>query len=403
MENKCCPPAAVPTELSERLLQKVSIFITPTSSNPSTLIPKLWKYYPVNIGEIFNNRYQAIAKIGYGVSSTVWLGLDLIDSKYVVLKMYTNGADKNHEVEIYERINATKSKHLGKTYIRQLFDHFRLDGPHGQHTCLVHQPLGMSLDQYLCFFPGKVMTLEDMKPCLRQVIGTLEFLHEQARIIHTDIQLKNLLMPSADSLLPNVEQGEMEDPSPRKVVNGRTIYTSRLLIPGNGLPLISDMGECRFLDGEHSEDIMPNQYRAPEVALKMNWDCKVDIWNVAMLAWDIVNSRTLFQGRNQDDIFDDRVHLAEMVALLGPPPKEFVNGSKVGHVFWDENGDWKNLAPVPDISVESLGANIKGEDKAGFFRFLRKALRWLPEERPTAYEILRDEWLMEGLNLSRRR
>lgn len=46
----------------------------------------------------------------------------------------------------------------------------------------------------------------------------------------------------------------------------------------------------------------------------------------------------MFQGRNQDDIFDDRVHLAEMVALLGPPPKEFVSRSKVGHVFWDDEG-----------------------------------------------------------------
>lgn len=99
-----------------------------------------------------------------------------------------------------------------------------------------------------------------------------------------DIQLKNLLMPSADALLPNIEQGEMEDPSARKVVDDiRTIYTSRLLIPGNGLPLISDLGECRSLEGDHSDDIMPNQYKAPEVLLKMNWDCKVDIWNVAML------------------------------------------------------------------------------------------------------------------------
>lgn len=65
-------------------------------------------------------------------------------------------------------------------------------------------------------------------------------------------------------------------------------------------------------------------------------------------------------------------------------------------------GNWKNLASVPDITLESLGANIKGEDKQGFFRFLRKAMGWLPEKRPTAYEILRDEWLMEGLNLPRR-
>lgn len=38
---------------------------------------KAEKYYPAQIGEIFNNRYQIVGKLGYGVTSTVWLGRDL--------------------------------------------------------------------------------------------------------------------------------------------------------------------------------------------------------------------------------------------------------------------------------------------------------------------------------------
>lgn len=34
-------------------------------------------YYPVKQGEILNNRYQIIGKIGYGTTSTVWLAKDL--------------------------------------------------------------------------------------------------------------------------------------------------------------------------------------------------------------------------------------------------------------------------------------------------------------------------------------
>lgn len=105
-----------------------------------------------------------------------------------------------------------------------------------------------------------------------------------------------------------------------------------MIIPGNGLPLLSDFGECRFLDQVNSADIMPNAYRGPEVILKMDWDLKVDIWNVALLvsqpdylqslptwnliravlyqAWDIVSTRRLFQGVNADDIFDDRTGCA---------------------------------------------------------------------------------------------
>jgi hypothetical protein len=34
-------------------------------------------FYHVQTGEIFNHRYQTIAKLGFGSSSTVWLARDL--------------------------------------------------------------------------------------------------------------------------------------------------------------------------------------------------------------------------------------------------------------------------------------------------------------------------------------
>lgn len=40
-------------------------------------------YYPVHIGETFNDRYQVVAKLGFGASSTVWLARDI--GKYVLV------------------------------------------------------------------------------------------------------------------------------------------------------------------------------------------------------------------------------------------------------------------------------------------------------------------------------
>jgi serine/threonine-protein kinase SRPK3 len=34
-------------------------------------------YYPVNIGDIFASKYQVVGKLGFGVTSTVWLARDL--------------------------------------------------------------------------------------------------------------------------------------------------------------------------------------------------------------------------------------------------------------------------------------------------------------------------------------
>lgn len=35
------------------------------------------QYCPVRIGQIFENRYQVVGKLGFGVTSTVWLARDL--------------------------------------------------------------------------------------------------------------------------------------------------------------------------------------------------------------------------------------------------------------------------------------------------------------------------------------
>ncbi|PYI21386.1 hypothetical protein BO99DRAFT_454149 [Aspergillus violaceofuscus CBS 115571] len=141
-----------------------------------------------------------------------------------------------------------------------------------------------------------------MKPAIRQLLVALDFLH-------------------SDHLF-QFEECEVANPTPQKKLKDRTIYRSLGFLPPGGLPILADFGEARFGDEKQNGDIMPNVYRAPEVILRSSWDYKVDIWNIAMVAWDIVSCRTLINGKNLDGIFNDRVHMAELVALLGPPPPE---------------------------------------------------------------------------------
>lgn len=61
------------------------------------------------------------------------------------------------------------------------------------------------------------------------------------------------------------------------------------------------------------------------------------------------------------------------------------------------SGNWRGLVPIPDINLERLEQRLEGEDKDSFLCFVRKMLRWMPEERPGAKEVIFDPWLMEGL------
>jgi non-specific serine/threonine protein kinase len=67
-------------------------------------------------------------------------------------------------------MSAVPTTHPGKRYIRKLFDHFSIEGPHGRRACLVHDPFGMNTKELLRWLPGQSMTLEDMKPCIRQLL-----------------------------------------------------------------------------------------------------------------------------------------------------------------------------------------------------------------------------------------
>lgn len=50
-------------------------------------------------------------------------------------------------------------------------------------------------------------------------------------------------------------------------------------------------------------------------------------------------------------------------------------------------------AAIPAVSLESLERRLSGYEKSEFIRFMRSMLKWLPEDRKTARQLLEDPWL----------
>lgn len=44
-------------------------------------------FYPINLGDLLGGRYKILAKLGWGSSSTVWLGRDT--SRYALAQFHT--------------------------------------------------------------------------------------------------------------------------------------------------------------------------------------------------------------------------------------------------------------------------------------------------------------------------
>jgi serine/threonine protein kinase len=144
---------------------------------------------------------------------------------------------------------------------------------------------------------------------LKTLLMALDFLHNEAKMIHTgtqtpacanyliksvikvadtmtDLQAGNVHLRIRDtSILEEFEEQELNDPSPRKPIGKSFIFKSRDLAwdqdPGH--PILCDFGEARYGKTSYTDPIQPSAYRSPEVMFGVPWTSSVDIWNVGVM------------------------------------------------------------------------------------------------------------------------
>ncbi|KAL4815772.1 kinase-like protein [Aspergillus spinulosporus] len=407
------------TRLSSRECSTIAHIIPMEGLIEEETLPhyKAAHYYPVKIGDVYYTRYKVAGKLGYGAYSTSWLCQDLqcatpslIDPRraLTILKVSTSLSDypttTNCELRVYKHLAKIDSSHPGQSLIRELYDSFDLQGPRGMHQCLVLQPMNMTLLEMMRMNP-RPFDLPLLKMTVKRLLLALDFLHAEAEVIHADLKTDNLMLSLEDSsMLADFATAESENPSPQKVIDqSRIIYCSRKFRRPTGgrnygLPVVCDFGEARIGKTQESGPfVQPHIYRAPEVIFEMPWGSAIDIWNLAGLIWDLFEGKHLF-----GDIFDPRGghdpfrHLALMVALVGPPPTKFLRRSETTEQCFDLHGDWiaHREAPVPSVSLETLETRLTGKEKELFLAFIRSMLKWMPEERKTAKQLLEHPFLL---------
>ena len=107
------------------------------------------------------------------------------DQSAVALKIFTNDLQNREEVNIYNHLMSVKSKHPGRQRIRDALDTFTLQGPNGEHQCLVHKPMLENTQEMLRRNPTRRFTEDLLKVFLQHLLSALDFLHTDAHLIHT--------------------------------------------------------------------------------------------------------------------------------------------------------------------------------------------------------------------------
>lgn len=198
-------------------------------------------YHPVKVGEVYNQRYVVIKKLGWGHFSTVWMVKDrkviatggeaALNNQFFALKVqksaehYTDAA--MDEVELLdcaasERKQCEASASLDSVdpngvtakeiveysrHVASLHDSFFHTGPNGRHMCMVFTMLGCNLLGVIKAFNYRGIPVPVVKKFVKGICMGLDFLHRKCNIIHTDLKPENVLLQFPNQMSPS-EQAE---------------------------------------------------------------------------------------------------------------------------------------------------------------------------------------------------
>ncbi|CAD8188383.1 unnamed protein product [Paramecium pentaurelia] len=191
---------------------------------------KIGGYHPVHVGEVLQNRYVVIQKLGWGHFSTVWLCKDFKFDTYVAIKIQKSAENyleaAYDEVEILQKVaqHVGDEKWLKKliqykpnqrlnrddTHVVQLLNSFVYRGPYGCHFCMVFEILGVNLLEIIKRYEFKGVPMRLCRKIAKEVLIGLEFLHDHCGVIHTDLKPENVLLQlTQDEIRDIIENGQL--------------------------------------------------------------------------------------------------------------------------------------------------------------------------------------------------
>ncbi|KAF4951191.1 hypothetical protein FGADI_7682 [Fusarium gaditjirri] len=415
-------------------------------------------YHPVHLGDVIQERYHVIRKVGWGQFSTVWLAVDMQKNRYVSLKitLSTQQNDASKEVSPYRF-------HLqdDSPFLVTLHDTIKIMGPNGEHDVLVFETMGPNLTSFLKIRPEfqigepweRRFTKSFAKKALRDTIQALHFLHEHG-VIHGDLYPGNILtcieqlqvtpdteaslkQPEADAQPLKRKDGKKDLWAPAYLLEPRPLsdYFSYDLDP---LVKLADLGGA-FTEEDSiagAKAITPVALRAPETILGEHLGKGIDIWALGCLIFEMIFGRPLFvaiqslEGEDYDETSNDE-HLIQLWEVIGPLPKPLLEKWRRADQYFDASGKRMEIKPQDDDYVsgnedmdsvdgmddeESNGPplaylghflsiedqikeerpdDIDEEESGEILQLLRWIFQYDPAHRPSTSDLIDHPWLRQ--------
>ncbi|KAH4233109.1 hypothetical protein HBH98_203070 [Parastagonospora nodorum] len=391
-------------------------------------------YYPVRIDEQFaSSRYRIVHKLGYGASSTTWLALDKHSTNFVAMKFAVAELRRPFGNAILKILRGTNGRFhdadAGITIIPELLDEFQVEGPdiHGirrKHHCLVTTLARMSISEARDASYNRLFQPLVARAIAAQLIQAIAFMHSRG-VVHADLHEANILLRlpnSIDNLTPDQLYQKYGQPELEEItrLDGKPLDP---WVPTHGVVAVwlggasdtisladshvflTDFSESfRPAVDVHQVSHTPFALRSPEMLLepKSHVTFAAEIWSLACAVFAIIGQRPLFDTwfPTRDKILDEHVD------TLGCLPREWWESWVNRHECFDDQLERVDGAPrrllehrleysVQEPRKEAGMAEMKEQEKQEFLALLRSMLSFVPEDRPSAQQVVESSWMQK--------
>ncbi|KAM7193784.1 Protein kinase-like domain containing protein [Naviculisporaceae sp. PSN 640] len=387
---------------------------------------ELGGHHPVHIGDMLNDQYRVVDKLGVGGHANVWLCRDILEMRpeYVAVKVLMADASIQdcHELRVYHLIRRGLARRDESEYFSLPVDRFDIHGPNGHHFALVYPVLGPTVTK-IRTISGLVDSGKALRMLCAQVVRAAATLHSHG-VCHGDFRPANLLVrlkglaglsesqiseslgfPETTRVIQVAANGGCETwpaSAPKYLVKpinweSRGSPETRLRFLTDRI-CVADFGES-FDVNDLPEDLeMPQEYRAPEYILDKRLGVESDLWALGCTLFEIRTGRRLFDLPDDDP--DE--HLARIVQLLGKFPEPWWSTTwEAREQYFGHDMDAGGQKPYGPRSLEEALMKATAHDpKHGisqaetlvFSDLLRRIFKYNPEKRLPAEDVLEHAW-----------
>ncbi|KAL8387322.1 hypothetical protein RB595_009990 [Gaeumannomyces hyphopodioides] len=317
----------------------------------------------------------------------------------------------------------------GRAMIPKVLDQFAIEGPNGRHVCFSTSPtlrdVGTALDEEAPF------PIDTARSLAAQLLLALDYIHSKG-IVHGDLHIRNLRLCPETNELDHLTVDELYAKHPLIPTEPEWKHNAQTLGPDvpaylkftiwlGKLPkdcampktkiIIADFGSSYHITADGMHKTRPSLgFAAPE-ALYDEGRCLSfgsDIWALACVIFEIFGGARLFQ--DAWNASSDHITWLWVLSLGKLPPEWWDKWEGRSKYFTEDGAIGPGGQPWPGSPISfderfvddiqatrlknGLDAFSVGEALA-FKAMLRRMLAYRPEERPTAAELLRCEWMVK--------